>query len=42
MYRAGLQTDEDLMVKDFLFILFMFRADLCEAVGRKDRDMLIQ
>lgn len=42
MHRAGLQADEDLTVKDFLFILFMLRGDLCEAVGRKDRDMLIQ
>lgn len=40
-----MQTEEDLMVKDFLFILFMLRTEesfLCEAVERKDRDMLIQ
>lgn len=30
------------MVKDFLFIVFVLREDLCEAVERKDRDMLIQ
>lgn len=42
MYRDGLQTDEDLMVKDFLFILFMLGGDLCEAVERKDKDRLIQ
>lgn len=39
---AGTQTDEHLMVKDFLFMLFMFRGDFCEAVKRKDRDVLIQ
>lgn len=39
---AGLQTDEELMVKNLLFILFMPRGDLCAAVKRKDNDTLIQ
>lgn len=39
---AGYQTDEDLMVKNLLFILFMLRGDLCAAVKRKDNDTLIQ
>lgn len=38
---AGLQTDEDLVVKNLLFILFMLRGDLCAAVKRKDNDTLI-
>lgn len=38
---AGLQTNEDLMVKNLLFILFMLRGDLCAAVKRKDNDTLI-
>lgn len=42
IYRDGLQTDEDLMVKDFLFILFMLSGDLFEADMRRDKDMMIQ
>lgn len=38
---AGSQTDEDLMVKNRLLILFMLRGDLCAAVKRKDNDTLI-
>lgn len=38
---AGLQTNEDLMVKNLLFILFMLRGGLCAAVKRKDNDTLI-
>lgn len=39
---AASQTDEDLMVKNLLFILFMLSGDLCAAVKRKDNDTLIQ